>query len=83
MLKLRNEHFVKFAEDLSTPLVRAEIDVDTRAELPKINGISGIRLHQGSTALVIKEGILAVLAGDGSWVDQTGSVLKEASNESA
>ncbi len=83
MIKLRNERFVKFADDLTTPLVRAEIDVDTRAELPGINGISGIRLHQGSTALVIKEGILAVLAGDGSWADQSGSVIKEASNESA
>lgn len=33
MIKLRNERFVKFADDLTTPLVRAEIDVDTRAEL--------------------------------------------------
>ncbi len=26
MIKLRNERFVKFADDLTTPLVRAEID---------------------------------------------------------
>ena len=40
---------------------------DTADELPETDGISGRILHQGSTALIIREGRLAVLAGDGKW----------------
>ncbi len=82
-MTVRSEKYIRYAGANSVSEVVAEIDVDTSAELPGINSISGIRLHQGSTALIIKEGILAVLAGDGSWVDMDGNVLKEASNESA
>lgn len=82
-MTVRSEKYIRYAGAKGVSEVVAEIDVDTSAELPGIDGIPGIRLHQGSTALVIKEGILAVLAGDGSWADQSGSVIKEASNESA
>ncbi len=82
-MTVRSEKYIRYAGLEGVSEVVAEIDVDMSAELPEIDGISGIRLHQGSTALIIKEGILAVLAGDGNWVDTNGNVLKEASNESA
>lgn len=69
MLTLRNENFVKFTEesDCETSEIIAEIVVDTADELPETDGISGKILHQGSSALIIKECRLAVLSGDGHW----------------
>ena len=64
-MTIRNESFLRFNGDLSE--VIAEINVDTADELPEVDGISGRILHQGSTALIIKEGKLAVLSGDGHW----------------
>lgn len=64
-MTIRNEMLLKSNGDLSE--IIAEIDVDTADELPEIDGISGRILHQGSTALIIKEGRIAVLAGDGKW----------------
>ena len=45
----------------------AEIFVDTLDELPAVDGIEGYTLLQGSSALIITENRLAVLAGDGKW----------------
>ena len=69
MLSVRREKFIKFASNspLDNSVVRAEIDVDTADELPETDGISGRILHQGSTALIITEGRVAVLSGDGHW----------------
>ncbi len=65
MMTIRNERFYCFNENKSESVM--QIDVDARDELPEINGISGRVLHQGSTALIIKEGTLAVLGSNGKW----------------
>ncbi|MDE6519669.1 MAG: hypothetical protein K2K91_04310 [Ruminococcus sp.] len=65
MMTIRNEKFYCFNENKSESVM--QIDVDTRDELPNINGISGRILHQGSTALIITEDKIAVLGGDGKW----------------
>lgn len=72
---IRNEEYIKHSSGMA--VVRAEIDVDTANELPTATGISGKKLHQGSTALIIKEGRLVILTGDGKWVDCSGKVVKE------
>ncbi len=64
-MTIRNEKFYCFNGNKSESVM--QIDVDTRDELPKINEIPGRLLHQGSTALIIKEGKLAVLGDDGKW----------------
>ena len=64
-MMIRNESFLKFNGDLSE--VIAEINVDTADELPEVDEIPGRILHQGSTALIIKESRIAVLAGDSHW----------------
>ena len=64
-MTIRNERFLRFSGNLSE--IVAEIDVDTSDELPETDGISGRILHQGSNALIIKEGRIAVLSGDGHW----------------
>ena len=68
MLSVRKEIY---AESAVSPhgrqSIRAEIDVDTADELPETDSISGRILHQGSTALIIKEGRIAILSGDGHW----------------
>ena len=72
-MTIRNESFLRFNGDLSE--VIAEINVDTADELPEVNEIPGRILHQGSTALIIKEGRLAVFSGDGHWY-VNGEVVK-------
>ena len=69
MITLRSESFIKHAPEPTEKIsiIRAEIDVDTRDELPEIDGISGRILHQGSTALIITECEIAILGGDGKW----------------
>lgn len=64
-MTIRNEKFYCFNENKSESVM--QIDVDTREELPEVDGISGRILHQGSTALIITEGKVAVLGGDGNW----------------
>ena len=77
MLSLRSENFIEHAPEPNEKIsiIRAEIDVDTADELPETDGISGRILHQGSTALIIKEGRIAVLSGDGKWYDVTNGEL--------
>ena len=74
-MTISKEIYVKSVDDLSE--IIAEINVDTSNELPEIDGISGRVLHQGSTALIIKEGRLAVLSGDGKWYGVSGEIVKE------
>lgn len=74
-LTIRNEEHIKYSSGRT--VVRAEIDVDTAAELPAVTGISGKKLHQGSTALIITEGKLVILTGNGKWVDCSGNIVKE------
>ena len=64
-----NERFVQFAENSNGKVseIISEIIVDTADELPEADGISGKILHQGSVALISKEGRIAVLSGDGHW----------------
>ncbi len=64
-MTIRNESFLRFNGDLSEVIV--EINVDTADELPEVDEIPGRILHQGSTALIIKESRVAVLSGDGHW----------------
>ena len=75
MLTIRSEYFIKYVNGSSE--IIAEINVDTSNELPEIDSISGRILHQGSTALIIKEGRLAVLSGDGKWYGISGEIVKE------
>ncbi|MDE7097592.1 MAG: hypothetical protein K2O60_00400 [Ruminococcus sp.] len=69
MITLRSESFIKHSPEPNEKIsiIRAEIDVDTRDELPEIDGISERILHQGSTALIITECEIAILGGDGKW----------------
>ena len=79
MMTLRSEYFIKHAPETELnekkSVIRAEIDVDTADELPETYGIPGRILHQGSSAFIIKEGRLAVLAGDGHWYEN-GEMIK-------
>lgn len=72
MLTIRSENFIKFTEDFEKSVVRVDLDVDTVGELPKIDGISGKILYQGSLAYVIQSGELYVLSGDGKWYSSEG-----------
>ena len=63
---IQNERYVKYMHNSNSAEIIAEINVDSADELPK-ETINGKTLHQGSTALIIKEGRIAVLAGDGKW----------------
>ena len=65
MLTVKNENHINFDEKKS--VVCTEIFVDTADELPAVNGIPDRILYQGSTALIIKEGKIAILSGDGHW----------------
>ncbi len=72
MLTVRQENFISFDETGKKSIVTAQIDVDTADELPEVDGIPGRILHQGSKALVIREGWTAVLGSDGRWYDISG-----------
>lgn len=73
-ITIRNEKYLRYASSEGVSEVVAEIDVDTADELPKIDGISGILLHQGSIAYVIRSGEFYVLDGDGKWYNSEGGV---------
>lgn len=66
MITIRNEKFVKFTSNGKSEVV-AELDVDTASELPTADGLMNRRLHQGSAALIISEGRVAVFGSNGSW----------------
>lgn len=68
MLTINKIEFVSYAQkaDERSGIV-AEIFVDTLDELPAVDDIEGYTLLQGSSALIIPECKLAMLAGDGKW----------------
>ena len=78
-MTINNEKFVQFAEnsDGKVSEIISEIIVDTADELPETGGISGRILHQGSSALIVKEGRIAVLSGDGEWCDISGKTVEK------
>lgn len=67
MLTIHNEKYIRYADSKNVSEVVAEIFVDTSDELPAVDGIEGYTLLQGSTALIITENKIAILAGDGKW----------------
>ncbi|MBR3282894.1 MAG: hypothetical protein IKI56_06310 [Ruminococcus sp.] len=71
MISIRNSRFIRFEEGAA--VVRAELDVDTAAELPAYDFIAGQCLAQGSIAHVVTTGEFFCLAGDNSWYNQDGS----------
>lgn len=78
MITIRNEKFIRFVSDNNgekRPAFIAELDIDTSAELPEAKGIDGKMLLQGSSALIITENKLAILAGNGNWYAD-GEVIK-------
>lgn len=74
-ITIRSEEFIKHSDGVA--VVRMEIDTDTIAELPTVNGISGKKIHQGSTALIMSDCSLLIMRGDGKWIDIAGNVVKE------
>lgn len=76
-MTISNERFVHFDETGNRDVIIAEIIVDTANELPETDGISGRILHQGSIALIVKEGRIAVLSGDGEWCDISGKTVEK------
>lgn len=74
-LMIRNEEHIK--HENGKDVIRAEFDVDTLTELPVPALIGEKKLCMGSTALIIKEGLLVILNGSGVWVDCNGITIKE------
>lgn len=80
-MTIRNLEFIEFDGEIS--VVRVQLDCDTIADLPKADGLplakdkTSRRIHQGSTALLIKEGNIVIFAGDNTWVDVDGNFVKE------
>lgn len=70
-MTVRSEKYIRYAGLEGVSEVVAEIDVDTADELPGIDEISGIHLHQGSVAYVIRTGVFYVLDSDGKWYTRT------------
>ncbi len=66
MTTIRTENFLNFTSDGRSEVI-AELDVDAASELPAADGLENRILHQGSMALIIGEGKVAVLGGDGAW----------------
>ena len=69
MLTILKERFMNFSDQRS--VVIAELAVDTKAELPTVNGIDGRTLGQGSLAWEVSTGTFYGLMSSGVWVDQT------------
>lgn len=47
-----------------------ELDIDTAAELPEVDFLSGHKLYMGSIAWVIETGEFYAMMSDGTWVNQ-------------
>lgn len=69
MVAVRKNEFIKFEEGLSVE--RMELDVDTGAELPEVDFLSGHKLYMGSIAWVIETGEFYAMMSDGTWVNQS------------
>lgn len=66
-MTIYNEKYIRYADSENASEIIAEIFVDTSDELPAADDIDGKILLQGSIALIITEGKLAVLGGDNKW----------------
>ncbi len=71
---IRNEEHIKY--ESGRAVVRAEIDVDTIEELPMPAVAGDKEFCQGSTAIVMNNGLLAILNGDGKWINCKGKIIK-------
>ena len=63
--------FVKMVDGVSA--VRVELDVDTAADLPAADSVSGYLLWQGSIAHDISTGDFYCIDSEGTWYAQDGS----------
>ena len=68
MITILKERFQSFNGPRS--VVIAELAVDTKSELPAVQGIDGRELSQGSLAWIVSTGDIFGLSGSGIWVDQ-------------
>lgn len=68
MVAVRKNEFIKFENGLSVE--RMELDVDTAAELPEADFLSGHKLYMGSIAWVIETSEFYAMMSDGTWVNQ-------------
>lgn len=78
MMTIRHTELVEMST--KAPFVKtvvADIDCDTLTDVPKVDGLNGYILHQGSTVDVIKEGYVLKLSGDNKWCNVAGEVIKE------
>ena len=73
-LMMRNEEHIKYEDGMA--VIRAEFDVDTISDLPVPAEVDGKKLCMGSTALIINEGLLVILNGNGVWTDCNGVSVK-------
>ena len=71
MFTVRSMIFVKMVDGVSA--VRVELDVDTAADLPAADSVSGYLLWQGSIAHDISTGDFYALDSEGTWYAQDGS----------
>ena len=71
MFTVRSLIFVKSVDNVKA--VRAELDVDTAADLPAADSVSGYLLWQGSIAHDISTGDFYSLDSEGTWYAQDGS----------
>ena len=74
MISIRNSRFIRFEEGAA--VVRAELDVDTAAELPAYDFIAGQCLAQGSIAHVVTTGEFFCLAGTTAGTIRMAAMLK-------
>ena len=73
-LMMRSEEHIKYED--GKDIVRVKFDVDTLTELPVPAEIGDKKFCIGSTALIVKEGLLVILNGSGVWVDCSGASVK-------
>lgn len=77
MITVRHTELINMDVKTFIKTVIADIDCDTLADVPKVDGLNGYILHQGSTVDVIKEGYVLKLSGDNKWCNVAGEVIKE------
>lgn len=75
MIDIRSERFIRFkdTENGKVSVVKAELDCDTAADLPAVDGLDGRELLMGSIAWDISTGDFYALGSDGSWYKQDGT----------
>jgi hypothetical protein len=73
MLAVRESVFIKYDTENEVNIERAELDVDTAADLPSADYIPGRKLYQGSIAHDISTGDFYAMDSTGTWYNQDGS----------